>query len=116
MRRIDADELIKAIEQGEGFSWDSHDKDDLCVRKKYIDNAPTVELFCSYLSDGEVRQPCLESPCKHERPHGKWVYKNDNFLIPTGYWECSVCGIGKQLVESNFCPYCGSDNRGEDYD
>ena len=43
MRLIDADELIKAIEQGEGFSWDSHGKDDLCVRKKYIDNAPTVE-------------------------------------------------------------------------
>ena len=40
---ISRSELKKAIEQGEGFSWDSLGKDDLCVRKKYIDNAPTVE-------------------------------------------------------------------------
>ena len=38
---------------------------------KAIDNAPTVELFCSYLSDGEVRQPCVEAPCEHERPTGE---------------------------------------------
>lgn len=31
-------------------------------------NAPTVELFCSYLSDGEVRQPCVEGPCEAENP------------------------------------------------
>lgn len=40
---ISRSELKKAIEQGEGFSWDSLGKDDLCVRKKYIDTAPTVE-------------------------------------------------------------------------
>lgn len=45
MRLIDAEALKEAIEQGEGFSWDSHGKDDLCVRKKYIDNAPTVDRF-----------------------------------------------------------------------
>jgi len=71
---ISRSELKKAIEQGEGFSWDSLGKDDLCVRKKYIDNAPTVELFCAYLSDGEVRQPCLEAPCKHERPQEEKQY------------------------------------------
>ena len=36
-----------------------------------IDNAPAVELFCSYLSDREVRQPCVEAPCEHERPQGE---------------------------------------------
>ena len=38
-----------------------------------IDNAPTVELFCSYLSDGEVRQPCVEGPCEDERPQDEWI-------------------------------------------
>ena len=36
-----------------------------------IDNAPTVELFCPYLSDEEIKQPCLEGPCK--RPQGEWI-------------------------------------------
>ena len=40
---ISREALIKAVEQGEGISWERHKKDDLCVRKKYIDNAPTVE-------------------------------------------------------------------------
>ena len=29
---ISREALKKAIEQGEGFSWDSYGKDDLCVR------------------------------------------------------------------------------------
>lgn len=34
-----------------------------------IDNAPTVEPICPYLSDNEIKQPCLNSPC--ERPQGE---------------------------------------------
>ena len=53
-----------------------------------IDNAPTVELFCSYLSDGEVRQPCVESPCNHERPQGKWVPVSERLPEEEDYRDC----------------------------
>ena len=75
MRLIDADELkedlrhyftdgvLDGISAKLAFNQILHD----------IDNAPTVKLFCSYLSDGEVRQPCVEAPCKHERPSGERI-------------------------------------------
>lgn len=56
MRLIDADELKEAIEQGEGFSWNSHGKDDLCVRKKYIDNAPTIEPHEDLISANDFKK------------------------------------------------------------
>ena len=81
-----------------------------------IDNAPTVELFCSYLSDGEVKQPCVEGPCEDERPQGEWIFN-------TSFWSCSVCknsaktigycGDKKFMNEFfKFCPNCGADMRG----
>ena len=33
-----------------------------------IDNAPAVNRFCSYMSDGEVKQPCVEGPCEQVMP------------------------------------------------
>lgn len=58
------------------------------VYVKDINNAPTVEPICPYLSDNEVKQPCLQSPCGNDkrwcescvskgkcevtRPQGKW--------------------------------------------
>ena len=39
---ISRSELIKTVEKAEGISWEHHDKDDMCVRKKYIDNAPSI--------------------------------------------------------------------------
>jgi hypothetical protein len=69
MRLINADGLKKQIMSPETWSTMGV-KRHMC---KIIDNAPTVELFCSYLSDGEVREPCVEAPCNHERPQGKYV-------------------------------------------
>ncbi len=69
-----------------------------------IGDAPTVELFCSYLSDGEVRQPCVEAPCNHERPQGKWVIEHD-------WVHCFPCGH-EQNYPSNFCPNCGAQMKG----
>lgn len=40
----------------------------------YIDNAPTVEPICPYLSDNEVKQPCLNSPC--ERPQDDLISRS----------------------------------------
>ena len=73
-----------------------------------IDNAPTVELFCAYLSDGEVRQPCLEAPCKHERPQGKWEKCQNNMF------RCSNCRQADEVPTAmgtpiySFCPNCGA--------
>ena len=36
--------LISAIEKGEGISWERYGDNEVCVRKKYIDNTPTVEV------------------------------------------------------------------------
>ena len=78
--------------------------------KFIIDNAPTVELFCSYLSDGEVRQPCVESPCKHERPQGEWIIIKSPLSTETVV-KCPFCGdefIGNDVEDYNFCPICGA--------
>ena len=110
MRLIDADALKKAIEQGEGFSWDSHGKDDLCVRKKYIDNAPTVaEVFKTGSATG-IRLI--------ERPHGKWEedWQEDLDFMSRKGWTCPFCKWRTTYGESNFCMNCGADLRGEAHD
>ena len=97
---ISREALKEAIEQGEGISWDKHGKDDLCVRKKFIDNAPTVEPICPYLSDNEIKQPCLNSPC--ERPQGECrtcIHRDP---------EDKKCDCG--ALERQGCPFPVSDD------
>lgn len=98
---ISREALKTAIEQGEGFSWDSYGKDDLCVRKKYIDNAPTV-------TNGTYEQGFRVGAygrLDEIRPQGEWIkhstYKD--VLI------CSKCNHGSNQVYDtfNFCPNCG---------
>ena len=71
-----------------------------------IDNAPTVELFCSYLSDGEVRQPC-----------GEWIGIEEYDDYPNKkVCECSECGKMISISHNdfpNFCENCGADMRGK---
>ena len=108
---ISREALKKAIEQGEGFSWDSYGKDDLCVRKKYIDNAPTVEIptelckGCRFLEDCETCEEKLRpqgetvikcKDCKYQvkewredkrmKENGYWVYGCKHFGEIMGYW------------------------------
>ena len=78
-----------------------------CCNCGLIDNAPTVELFCSYLSDGEVRQPCVEAPCEHERPQGKWLIEGGNTL----HYVCSECGCAGDVWDK-FCKHCGAKMKG----
>lgn len=51
----------------------------------------------------------LKALREQKRHHGEWIFKNDNPLIPTGYWECSICKKGRLMVEENFCPNCGAE-------
>lgn len=57
-----------------------------------IDNAPTVEPICPYLSDDEVKQPCLQAPC--ERPKVKddvsCQYCKYDDKASTDY-PCNIC-------------------------
>ena len=129
-RLIDADELPLRSIDGTDLP---KDKGLLVVLKEDIDNAPTVKLFCSYLSDGEVRQPCVESPCEHERPQGTWKrymtgYQGDKVLNIT--FKCSECGrnivyvphpfdvdknVNEFLSKYPFC-HCGADMRGGEHE
>lgn len=70
--------LKKTIEQGEGISWDSYGKDDLCVRKKYIDNAPTVDLKDIYQEghyDGYLEG--YTKAINEERPQGDLISRSE---------------------------------------
>ena len=82
MRLIDADAL-----KGVVFSKSDNpeDKWDTMGVLNLINNAPTVEIFCHYQYDGEVKEPCVEAPCpNYKRPTGEWIcpncelYDNDN--------------------------------------
>ena len=102
MRLIDADALKRAIEQGEGFSWDSYGKDDLCVRKKYIDNAPTVEtktIAECIIAYGDGYETARRL---YERPQGEWNY------IQAGMAVCPFCGASPHKDYKNFCAKCGA--------
>ena len=120
---ISREALKKAIEQGEGFSWDSHGKDDLCVCKKYIDNAPTITptLQLEDITDEDIakfvmifqRATSKGVILESERSQGKWIFKHNSSDI----W-CSVCDENFDEIPQkfNYCPNCGADMRGEDHD
>lgn len=59
-----------------------------------IDNAQTVEPICPCLSDNEVKQPCLNSPCA--RPQGEWEDYSADF------YKCPECGY----LLNKLCPQC----------
>ena len=123
--------LISAIEKGEGISWERYGDNEVCVRKKYIDNAPTVEpeelikpiaeIKCE-ISE-EEKQRIIEILRKEkpkliklepERPQGEWI-KEPNGRT-TDIYRCSVCKRsimlckGADLTNYPFC-HCGVDMR-----
>lgn len=49
-----------------------------------------------------------------DRPHGEWIPLK-NKKGETVAWRCSSCGQSpKYAVNSDFCPNCGADMRGDD--
>ena len=100
MRLIDADNLKEC------FRWSEVCRLSISEINKIIDNAPTVELFCSYLSDGEVRQPCVEGPCEQERSQGEWIIVTDKYGENV---KCPFCGKEIAGSDLNYCVKCGAD-------
>ena len=112
MRLIDADALKKALEWIDGNPYINFDKEIM----QEIDNAPTVELFCHYQYDGEVKEPCVEGPCPHERPQGEWIYEEHTKFLDGGGrilcrgYKCSNCGFFRHRKRgmSKYCEECGA--------
>ena len=57
---------------------------------------------------------------KADRPKGEWTIHFDKVENGMGgtyrerRWYCSACGIWQTYGETDFCPNCGCDMRGED--
>ena len=120
-RLIDADALKEKI-----------CRSDVSTREKIsniIDNAPTVELFCHYQYDGEVKEPCVEGPCPHERPQGKckdcknyYSYYTQFTHKPRGDGYCSIAKMSSEGMTyinctdswscADFCPKATAKNNG----
>lgn len=85
MRLIDADAIPYCDD-------DSNLKGCKYVRKRTIDNMPTIEA----------------EPIKH----GRWIYKGKRGRFPV--CECSVCGNAENADwaimgdNANYCPNCGA--------
>ena len=114
MRRIDADALKKTMLNYIDCENCTHNNTNFCADRctaydflVMLEEAPTIEekSYAMGYQDG------AEDGLQGIRTPGKWVYRNDNPLIPSGYYECNVCEIGKSLTEQNYCPYCGADLR-----
>ena len=104
---------------------------------EYIDRKAAIEKLrktcdeCYYLNHaGKCLKHCatnqdikriqrLTSADVVERKRGRWVgieYDGyaDGFPVYT-LWECNRC-LYETTEESNFCPNCGSDMRGDDHE
>ena len=126
-RLIDSNELIKWIDDSVSLYGGTYSTDMLNMFglfKHIINNTPTAEPICPYLSDNEVMQPCIEAPC--EKPQGEWIEAEPHSCdLENGIdfrIECSVCHepnshysfdkynniSGISYYRTNFCPNCGA--------
>lgn len=56
-------------------------------------------------------------PSEPQRIRGRWIYSS--YDDESGFdesWTCDKCGYTTNIEETNFCPNCGSYNRGETND
>ena len=61
--------------------------------------------------DKETAIDCLQNtpPVQPERKKGKWIQKENVY----GVVYCSKCDYELHTNDTNFCPNCGADMRGE---
>ena len=83
--------------------------DDVISRQVAIDlwekYHPTIAVDAMQY-DAELRQL---PPAQPERPKGKWVEKPHVY----GVAYCSLCDYELHTNDTNFCPNCGADMRGD---
>ena len=65
----------------------------------------------------EALETAIESLSQPERPKGRWELIHDDWNV----YQCTECKewwtlkcATPQENNMNFCPFCGSDNRGEE--
>ena len=122
--------LKETIELEEGIFWDSYSPNELVVRKKYIDDAPTVipdndifewctdckeydqEKHCCHRWSSKIRE-AVEEVKQYKldelRPQGEWICKDKVDGHMFGY-SCSNCRNPEWQI-TRFCPNCGADMR-----
>jgi hypothetical protein len=66
-----------------------------------IDNAPTSEPICPYLSDNEVKQPCIKAPC--ERPQGEQIAWEQGYEFSKNEKrpQCEWIPVSERLPDKN---------------
>lgn len=93
--------------------------DKIGVFYEYVSNLLGHAVYTHELADKSVWEQIKEKSkddflelCRKEekeRPRGKWIDKDDVTTI------CSNCRH-LSLIYGYFCPFCGADMRGNDYD
>ena len=68
--------------------------------------------------DKLIRQAIINGTPYEERPQGEWVklYHENPYACDDygrSYVKCSICGQTHGTDDSDFCPNCGADMRGE---
>lgn len=96
MRLIDADALLDKVQDyGEG------QERLMLIDPYWVRNAPTISIPVAELDTTE--------------DFGEWIDRSDGGRIRYPFWEryeCSKCGAKSE--DTNFCPNCGADMRGEE--
>ena len=110
MNREKAIKILRMNDQAKWRSGVSVEEENEAVNMAI--RALKEETICPILSDDEVKQPCIKSPCGIERSHGEWIYHAEWYSDGECAYECSKCGMGA-YVGYNYCPRCGADMRKE---
>ena len=124
MRLIDADALSRALAE---MWYDSHISVTGVSVSELINKQPTIEPKTKVIApitfdEDKLREIVHEAVerIKEEydivdRPKGEWIFRRE-FVEDTPFtgYRCSNCNYWQGMGAWNFCPNCGSDNRGED--
>lgn len=91
MRLIDADEVLKNIDNIQSGEYDQFDKETVWLigindAMSCLETAPTVDA----------------EPVRH----GKWKLVVEQ--VGNGYEVCSCCGYHHLVGDDKYCPHCGA--------
>lgn len=80
--------------------------------RDFLENVPDVEIRDSLFVNGYA-QGYEDAKAKFERPQGKWKFIQG--ATTQGSLKCPFCDYRDyHKTNSNFCPNCGAEMRGEE--